>query len=335
MSTNDENLELPEVDATLDEDYGIEGANPAILDEAYAEEEARLEQEHAELAHARRDFVPSSRILNKTYPGMEYLIGPNVLPKKGKLLITAETGVGKSYIALHMAACLATGTALFGLKHNRHDENFGKPVFPVPKSVYVTYLDYEIPEHLRKDRLKPLQERFAEIGKDFGDNLVFFDKASDYRLMNMRTEDPNKGSFDKLFSKVRASKPGVLIVDPFSSTHSMNEISNEIRQPLTSLDRFIDHSGCSVILVHHSSTKSKTDDRGKSIERKVREMPRGHSSILDWCDAHLHITDMSHGAGHSTKTLQLDWGKTRYLRAPLSRQIVLNYETFHIEPFTL
>lgn len=330
MSTNDENLELPEVDAEplpVDEES---------LEAAYAEEEARLEQEQEELEHHRRKYIPASTILKRNYPDMDYLIGPNILPSRGKLLITAETGVGKSYIALHMAACLATGAPLFGLTHNRHDERFGQSVFPVKKSSYVAYLDYEIPEHQRKERLTKLHEQFTANEKDFQHRLVFFDKSSDYRLMNLRGEiEPGKGSFDKLFTEVKLTKPKVLIIDPFSSTHSLNEISNEIKQPLNSIDRMIDHAGCSVILIHHSSTKSKTDERGKSVERKVREMPRGHSSILDWCDSHMHITDISAGHPSATRTLQLDWGKTRYGRAPNSRQIVLNFDTYNIEPFTL
>lgn len=329
MSNDDENLELPEVEATIEVDE-------ESLDAAYAEEEARQLHEEEELQHHRRRYVPASAILKRNYPDMEYLIGPNILPSRGKLLITAETGVGKSYIALHMAACLATGSPLFGLTHNRHDERFGQPVFPVKKSSYVAYLDYEIPEHQRKERLTRLHEQFTSTNKDFQHRLVFFDKSSDYRLMNLRGEiEPGKGSFDRLFNEVKLTKPKVLIIDPFSSTHSLNEISNEIKQPLTSIDRMIDHAGCSAILIHHSSTKAKTDERGKSIERKVREMPRGHSSILDWCDSHMHITDVSAGHPGATRTLQLDWGKTRYGRSPSSRQIVLNFDTYNIEPFTL
>lgn len=329
--SNDEDLELHE------EEY--DPRQEALLEELYneaaSEDLNRAMEEANELHKARHKFVSSSRILTREYPDMDYLIGPNILPKLGRLLITAETGVGKSALSLHIGACLATASPLFGLIHRRND-NYGEPVFPVAKQSYVAYLDYEIPEHQRKARLKPLHDRFVEMKKDFQHRLVFFDKASDYRLMNLRGEiEPGKGSFDRLFADMRMTRPDVLIVDPFSSTHNLNEISNEIKQPLNGLDRLIDHTGCSVILVHHSSTKSKTDDRGKSVERKVREMPRGHSSILDWCDSHLHISDISPGHPSVTKTLQLDWGKTRYGRAPGARQIVVNFETMGIEPFTL
>lgn len=308
--------------------------NEALLDEMYAEaaaeDLARHEQEQEDLYKARRKFISADTIHARTYPGMEYVIGPNILPKRGKLLITAETGVGKSALSLHIAACLATARPLFGLIHRRKDEHYGEAVFPVTRKHYTAYLDYEIPEHQRKLRIDPLFEQFGTLNG----RLAFFDKSSDYRLMNVRGEVEGKGSFDRLFADLRMTQPDVLIIDPFSSTHSLNEISNEIKQPLNNIDRIIDHTGCAAILIHHASTKAKTDERGKSVERKIREMPRGHSSILDWCDAHLHVTEIVIGHPSATKTLQLDWGKTRYGRAPMSRQIVVNFETMHVEPFT-
>lgn len=327
MSTNDENLELPEVDAEplpVDEES---------LEAAYAEEEARLEQEQEELEHhRRRSLVTAQEILNRKYPEEQYLIGPNILPRKGKMLITAETGVGKSYIALHIAACLATATPLFNLIHRRN-ENFGEALFPVTHKHYVAYLDYEIPEQQRQSRLRPLAEQFATTSK-FESRIGFFKRASDYRLLNIRGELEGKGSFDRFFNELRCMQPDVLIIDPFSSTHSLNEISNEIKQPLNNIDRIIDHVGCSVILVHHSSPKSKSDGKGRQLERSIKEMPRGHSSILDWADSHMHLSDTKMEHGTSSRTLQLDWGKVRYGKPPLSRQLLLDYERFQIEPFT-
>lgn len=327
MSNDDENLELPEVEATIEVDE-------ESLDAAYAEEEAQQLHEEEELQHHRkRSLVTAAEILKRNYPEEQYLIGPNILPRKGKLLITAETGVGKSYIALHIAACLATATPLFGLIHRRN-ENFGEPLFPVTHKHYIAYLDYEIPEQQRQSRLRPLAEQFATT-PNFEHRIGFFKKASDYRLLNIRGEvEAGKGSFDKFFDAVRCIQPDVLIIDPFSSTHSLNEISNEIKQPLNQIDRIIDHVGCAVILVHHSSPKSKSDGKGRQLERSIKEMPRGHSSILDWADSHMHFSDMKVEHGTTSRVLQLDWGKVRYGKPPLSRQLLLDYERFKIEPFS-
>lgn len=327
---NNEDLELP----GLIEEHEEPGfTQTELYEQAMHEELEREEQRQEELVHHRRPFLSMDTILRREYSEQEFLIGPAVLPKRGKMLITAETGVGKSAITMHIAACLATGTSLFNLVSRKHDETEGQPIFPVSKSQYVTYLDYEIPEQMRKTRLKPLYDRFKAIGKDPSHNLTFFQKSSDYRLMNLRGEiEPGKGSFDKLFERLRLAEPGVFIVDPFSSTHSLNEISNEIKQPLNNLDRIIDHSGCAVILIHHASTKQK-DNHGKPTVKRAQEQPRGHSSILDWCDSHLHISDASEGHPSVTKTLRLEWGKMRYGPKPMTRHIVLNFETMDIEPF--
>lgn len=323
---NNEDLELPEL--SVEQETSYEDDYNAAMDEEMLREHQR--EEELEF-HRHHSLNSASQIIARKYPGEQYVIGPNILPKRGKMLITAETGVGKSYIALHIAACMATATPLFGLIHRRN-ENFGEPVFPVASKHFTAYLDYEIPDQQRQERLKALNERVP----GFAGRVAFFKHASDYRLMNLRGEiEPGKGSFDRFYSELKDIKPDVLIIDPFSSTHSLNEISNEIKQPLNSIDRIIDHIGCACILIHHSSPKSKSDGRGKTIERSIKEMPRGHSSILDWCDSHLHLSDLSHGKGADSKTLQLDWGKVRYGRPPLSRQIELHYSQFIIEPFTL
>jgi RecA-family ATPase len=81
----------------------------------------------------KAELISASEMLLKSYPGEHYIIGPKLLPKGGKMLLTAEAGTGKSAIAMHIAACLATGTPLFGLTRRKKDANFGKPVFLVSK----------------------------------------------------------------------------------------------------------------------------------------------------------------------------------------------------------
>ena len=70
-----------------------------------------------------------------------FLIGPKLLPIGGRMLLTAETGTGKSALALHIAACIISGKPLFGLRRAKKDEHHGRPCFPVMKTSDVLYLD--------------------------------------------------------------------------------------------------------------------------------------------------------------------------------------------------
>jgi RecA-family ATPase len=324
------------------EDEIIEFASPAQLEEDFESSEAVLEREaeahlvetyqQEELDKLRRsdpDFISGYTMSRKSYPKQKCLIGPALLPKAGKMLLTAENGTGKSVLAMHIAACLTTGTPLFGFKHTHKGKDYNKPVFPVYEHSTVVYLDYEIPEAMRWDeRMKPLVETFGEA---FIENILFPRRPSDYRLENGRYE--REGAFDKLLIKMVALKPNVLIIDPFSSTHSLDENSNEIKQALNNIDKIIDNSGTAVILVHHASTKVLRDHRGNIIEKAAKEKARGWSGITDWADLVVHVEEVKEkGNPKETKVLSLDFAKTRFCRAPNSRAIRVNFETMVIEP---
>jgi RecA-family ATPase len=176
------------------------------------------------------------------------------------MLITAETGTGKSALALHIAACIITGSPLFGLLRAKKDENYGNPYFPVIAPTDVLYLDFELPEHIRwQERLRPLKKQFSV---DFLKNLYFPKKPSELRL------DPGEG-FDNLRNLVRAMKPGVTIIDPLSSTHSVDENTNALKQPLNRIDQLIDDTGTTVILIHHASAKKARNMYGEAIEKSA------------------------------------------------------------------
>jgi hypothetical protein len=313
-----------------DEDFGIE---IEVKSQAEIDAEA-IEQEQSKLQAILSDpaLINGFTMSKKTYEKQQFLIGPGLLPKSGRMLLTAENGTGKSAIAMYIAACVITGTPLFGFKKTHKDKDFGNPVFPTEKVKRVLYLDYEIPEGLRwEERIKPLVETF---GEKFINELFFPRIPSDYRLENGRTDKFNaEGAFDRLLAKAIGIEPGLLIIDPLSSTHSLDENSNEIKQALNNIDRLIDHSKTAVILVHHASTKILRDSHGNEIEKGAKEKARGHSAITDWADVHLHIEELKDKNNPKTvKTLSLDFAKTRYSRRIQSRAIKFNLETMGCEP---
>ena len=269
-----------------------------------------------ESAAAKGEIITGAQMALKNYKQEHFLIGSKLLPVGGRMLITAETGTGKSALALHIAACIITGKPLFGLRRAKKDADFGRPYFPVMSRTNVLFLDFELPEHIRwQERLYPLANEF---GTDFLKYICFPTRPSELRL------DPGV-EFERLRSLVCDLRPGVTIIDPLSSTHSVDENTNALKQPLNRIDQLIDETGTTVILIHHASAKKARNALGEAIEKSARERPRGHTSLLDWADVHLHLETLSgkerkeyeeEDEGVESVTLDLEFGKTRHCKTP-------------------
>ena len=83
----------------------------------------------------------------------DWLVGPNLMLRGGAVALAAKTGVGKSWVASHIAQCLITGKPLFGSVYRKNNEKRGQPIFPVKQVERVLYIDYETA--LRRQRRKP------------------------------------------------------------------------------------------------------------------------------------------------------------------------------------
>jgi hypothetical protein len=288
------------------------------------------ETDDALKAQAMQVLITGAQMADKSYRREHFLIGPKLLPVGGRMLMTADAGTGKSALALHIAACVITGKPLFGLLRAKKDADYGKPYFPVIKPCDVFYLDFELPEHIRwQERLHPLTEEF---GVDFLSEIYFPKRPSELRL------DAGEG-FEKLRSLIRAVKPGLTIIDPLSSTHSADENTNSIKQPLNRIDQLIEESGTTVILIHHSSAKKTRNLRGAIVEKSAKERPRGHTSLVDWADVQLHLEALSakdrrryeddEEETETAKVLGLEFGKTRYCQIPRGRKIEADIEEMY------
>jgi hypothetical protein len=281
-------------------------------------------------AGAMKELITGEQMAHKSYNQEHFLIGPKLLPVGGRMLITAEAGTGKSALALHIAACVITGKPLFGLLRAKKDADYGKPSFPVVKPCSVFYLDFELPEHIRwQERLHPLTKEF---GIDFLSEIYFPKRPSELRL------DAGEG-FEKLRRLIGAVKPGLTIIDPLSSTHSADENTNSIKQPLNKIDQLIEESGTTVILIHHSSAKKTRNVRGEIIEKSAKERPRGHTSLVDWADVQLHLEALTakdrrryeddEEETETAKVLGLEFGKTRYCQIPRRCKIEADIEEMY------
>lgn len=229
----------------------------------------------------------------------DFIIGPNLLTTGGAMVVGGETNAGKSFVALHMAQCLVSGEPLFGaIKHKSGVK--GEAKFPVQKVGQVLYLDYEV-NHLERKKRLPI-----EIS-EFGSNLIFADMPQLFRL------EEESSSFQRLEFVVDQLRPQVVIFDPFSSTHSYPENTNEVKKALTAIDKLRFKYGVACILVHHASAKQTKDAKGKELVRSPKEMFRGHTSIIDWPDSAiaLYPSRIEEPEESMTKVLRVAFAKVR------------------------
>lgn len=233
-----------------------------------------------EAESAPSPVVSLSEIWATEYAKEQFLIGPCLLPVAGAMALSAETGVGKSWISEHIALCMVQGKPLFDYLHARKDAKFGTAVFPVKQADKVLYVDYELSHGVRKQRLPSP----GEVEPELAERLVFARFPSYYRLDDL--------SFGGLRNLVKLTKPNVVIIDPLSSAHSYAENTSEIKRAFKNLDTLRQEFGVAVIVVHHASSKKLRDKDGEIVERNPLEMFRGHTTIVDWCDVAMVLTDI-------------------------------------------
>lgn len=292
------------------------------------------------LAAARAaNLISAEQLVRQRHDERQFLIGPDLLPKRGRMLITGKSGTGKSALTLRMAACLASKNPLFGILHTHKGEDFEKPRFPISDASVVLYIDYELPDEIRAEkRLKPMMEFCPQ---EAWRNLFFPPHPSLYRLHNQLGESQGSGSFDAFAKLVENARPDVLIVDPLSSAHTIDENSSTMKQALNNIDRLIDLYGCTAIIVHHASTKVPLDANRKPIKKATIAEPRGHSCLVDWCDVLLHFEsddaesdedgDDEEEAQKGDKIIEMRFGKTRYCRKPDKRRLKVNFDGMTVE----
>lgn len=181
---------------------------------------------------------PDSRSL----PTRQWLLGHWLL--RGEVTaIIAPGGTGKSTIATALALSLASGQSLLG-----------KPLPLGPQSAWIYNLEDSQDE---LDRQVSAACQFHGIVADDCRNRLWVDSGLVQPLCTA-TEDRDgfaiaEGVFAQVTAAVRERGISVVIVDPFVSSHTARESSNEAIDAITKRwKRLAQETGCAVVLVHHT-----------------------------------------------------------------------------------
>lgn len=160
-------------------------------------------------------------------------------------VVVAPGGMGKSTFISGMALSLASGR-----------EYLGKTVWGGPKRVWVWNQEDDLDELSRS--LQAAAKLHGLEPADISDNL-FVDSAMDGTPLCTATEDRNgvhllEPVYDAIKEELLRRGIKVLIIDPFVSSHEVDENSNtKIDKIVKAWARVAKAAECVIVLVHHTS----------------------------------------------------------------------------------
>lgn len=178
--------------------------------------------------------IKASELIKMDLPPVEYVV--DIILAKGLVILSAKSKLGKSWLALDLALCVASGCDFLGFNTTQ-----GK----------VMYIDLENTRSLTQSRLRTLLN-----GSDAPDDLEIFNDfstMSDYFEEDIRRELSQE---NKKFSLV--------IVDVFQKIKKPKRVGQTDYEAdyetLTTLKKIADEFSISLVLVHHNRKMTNDTD---------------------------------------------------------------------------
>ncbi|WP_302779180.1 phage NrS-1 polymerase family protein [Anaerotruncus colihominis] len=277
---------------TATEGYGDKSAKPPIV-------------QHLE--------VISARDLQKAnLPPVKYLVD-GMLPE-GTTLLTAASKIGKSWMVLHLALCIAAGEPFMGHKVTQCG---------------VLYLALE-------DSLNRLQDRMNKIlqGKPAPEHFYFSTKAPDmdHGLLEMLDEHLTQHPETKL-----------IIIDTLQKVRGQaisskeHQYAQEYRE-MGNVKAYMGEKGVSVVFVHHNR-KMKDDDDPFNMISGTNALMGAADTIWtitkakrDSAEATLHITGRDVFQSDTVITFNQDTGTWKAIGSEADVAAEAEWAKYHINP---
>jgi hypothetical protein len=175
-----------------------------------------------------------------TIPPRQWLYGTQLLRGFVTVLV-APGGTGKSTYAMVVATALASGKKLLG------EHIFAR--------VSTAILNLEDPMDELERRLAAIMLRYKLSSPDLSDR-IFLHSGED-RAVTMASLGEDGFSVihpdeDALTAEIKAHGIGLLVVDPFAESHTLEENSNpQMIQAAAAWRRIARATNCAILLVHH------------------------------------------------------------------------------------
>ncbi len=203
----------------------------------------------------------------------EFFIVNPIIPKEAITAITADSGKGKSLLALIMAYQIAKGEKVFG-------------EYEVEKTK-VLIIDQEMNKN-------EIASRFKKITGNTIDDV----ENIDY-IINQDFKIDNPLDFAKLLSLIETNHYGVIMFDTFTEIHSGEENdSGQMKKINAELLELIRETGVSLIYLHHH----RKSQRGEKLSQSSS---RGSTEIIAKVSSHLLIDSKNVLGENQEKILEI------------------------------
>ncbi len=215
----------------------------------------------------RFNLIPAAGLLATLPPKRDWVI-QDFLPSKIVAAVIAAGGTGKSYLAMHIAVCVASGTPLFARHQTR-------------SAAKVIFISGEDDQHELQRRLhKVMAELSPQARFLVSQNLQFIDLADSFELF---TERNNKGEIDitkipglicdQVINQI-GSDIGLVIVDPVARFRGGEEnLAADATRFVQALQQIRDQLNTSVLCLHHVNKGAGTGGNQNNA--------RGSSAFID------------------------------------------------------
>ena len=208
-------------------------------------------------------FVDFGTVHDAPPPATGWLV-EHIWPEKARGWIAGEAKLGKSWIALELAVCIATGSPFLG-------------TYDVRKSGTVFYLTEESNLRAIYNRL-----RMILLAKDMEPDAL---RGTLRLLVRKRVKLTDPSWRTRIVTAIDKDKPVACFLDPLRRYHDGGENdSTDLVAVLDAAAEFQDH-GCAVPIVHHMRKASESN-----AEARAGQQMRGSSDLHAWGDAALYCT---------------------------------------------
>ena len=199
--------------------------------------------------------VSSTQYCDVPRPQLSWLI-PSYAPVPGLVLLIGEPKAGKSFLALQLALCVASGIPFLG-----------QPIDSSP----VLYLQFDTSETVWRQRLKDLRSG----GVVLPDRLHFVHPDDLPTRVNILSDE----SYRMIASAVEASNPKLVVVDVLRECHNADENDSSAMKEVG--DRLMTvFAGRTIVLIHHTHKLYPTYGTPNAVNAA-----RGSSYITGKADA--------------------------------------------------
>jgi len=221
----------------------------------------------------KKEIIPfhitdSTELMSKPIPDFPYLVD-KIIPRKAITALTADSGKGKSLVALIMACYISQGIKMFG-EYKTEKTN-------------TLIIDQEMDEDLIIDRYR----KVVKI-----DTPIFYIHNQDFKITD-------ENHYIQIKSKIIKKEIGFIIFDTFSMIHTNDEnSSNEMVEVNKQMLKLISETGVTIMYLHHHRKQMRGEVKNQSTSR-------GSTDIIAKVASHLLLDGKDSVNDHGDRVLEL------------------------------